>query len=303
MNEEEILIKKIEELNSEYLNSKYYSLGKYVSYLINLLHKKKYLTFFRMIMLHFKNKKNKSNKNKTDIIFDSTKYVAKQNNDKKIVVYTCITGKYDSIEEPLIMESNCDYVLYTNNQDLKSDNWQIRDIPNSIATLEDNIKINRYIKMHPKELFEEYDNAIYIDGNIKIISRISDFINKIDNSTGLAIHRHCVNNCIYKEIKTCKAYGKGNYKKLHQQAKRYKQEGFPENFGMVECNVLVSNLKNDNQKVIFNGWWEEYLKSESLRDQIALPYVLWKNKFKIEQIGNLGNNVNLNKSIKINSHI
>ena len=298
---EKILIEKIEQLNNEYLSSGEYHLGVYVKYLYSLFEKRKYIQLARMVMLHFKQKKTK-HKNKDNIAIQSNKYIINNKSDKKIAVYTCITGNYDKVEEPLIMESACDYYLFTNNPNLKSDSWNIREIPEEISKINNNAKINRYIKMHPKEIFPEYDYAIYIDGNIKIISIISKFIEKVNNKTGLAIHRHCERNCIFNEIKACRAYGKGDYSKLKEQVSRYEKEGFPKSYGMLECNVLVSDLKNENAKKIFDGWWNEYLDSESMRDQIAFPYVLWKNGNKVEDIGNLGSNVNINSAIKINTH-
>ena len=156
--------------------------------------------------------------------------------------------------------------------------------------------------MHPKELFPEYDYAIYIDGNIKIVSTISQLISKINDVTGIAIHKHCKQNCIFQEVKVCRAYNKGNYKSMKKQMKRYKKEKFPKNFGMFECNMLISDLKNRKSEEIFNDWWEEYLSSESLRDQLALPYVLWKNNLQFCDIGIIGNNINENYLLKINTH-
>ena len=300
---DKILIKKIEELNKEYIETGYYELGKYIKYIMNLLKNRRFIKVFQLILIHFKRKKTQTESNMIKDEQKSYKYIIDSGNNAKIVVYTCITGNYDEIEEPLVIENGCDYFLYTNNKELKSDIWRIKKIPDEIQKINDNAKINRYIKMHPKELFKDYDYAIYIDGNIRLISTISSFINKINCKTGLAIHRHSSNNCIFKEIKTCRAYGKGKYKNLKRQANRYKKEGFPINYGMLECNVLVSDLNNNKSIVILNEWWNEYLKSESMRDQIALPYVLWKNKIQVADIGNLGNNVNKNYKIKINSHI
>ena len=298
---DKILIQKLEELNKEYLDSGYYQLGKYISYLKNLIKQKRFIKFFEMILLHFTKKKKKQIPNEESI--SSPKYRIKNDNGYKIAIYTCITGDYDKVEEPLITEEGCDYFLFTNSKNITSDNWKIIPIPEEIQKLQNNAKINRYIKMHPKELFEGYDYSVYIDGNIKLISTISQFVRKINDKTGFAIHRHCTNECIFNEVKDCRAYGKGNYSKLKKQISRYKNEGFPKEYGMLECNVLVSNLKNENAKKIFDGWWNEYLTSESMRDQIALPYVLWKMKIPVEEIGNLGENVNTNSVIKINSHI
>lgn len=301
--DEEKLIRKIEKINEEYLEDGNYALGVYIKYLYNLYKSKKFIQLFKMLKLHLKNKKKKNNiKEKVDSTRKNEKYIFHNKTDKKIAIYTCITGDYDNIEEPLIMEDACDYFLFTNNSKIKSDSWKIKDIPEKIKTLNNNIKINRYIKMHPKELFPDYDYAIYIDGNIEIISLFSREIDKINSKTGLAIHRHCQRECIYDEIKACNAYNKGNYKKLIKQARRYKKEGFPKKYGMLECNVLVSDLNNNNSKKIFDDWWNEYSNSESKRDQISLPYVLWKNNYTINDIGFLGNNVNKNKILKINTH-
>lgn len=299
---EKIFIEKIEQLNNEYLSSGEYALGIYVRYLYSLLKKKKFIQFMRMIVLHLKNKKNKKNIKEKNIELVSKKYIIHNKMAKKIAIYTCITGNYDEIEEPLVLEEACDYFLFTNNKNLKSKYWNIQDIPEDIKKLDDNIKINRYIKMHPKELFSDYDYAIYIDGNIKLVSTVSQLIKNINSRTGLAIHRHCQRICIYDEIKACRAYNKGKYKNLKLQAKRYKKEGFPCDYGMLECNMLFSDLKNSNAPMIFNKWWEEYLQSESMRDQIALPYVLWKNNLKIDDVGNLGDNINKNYLLKINTH-
>ena len=224
--------------------------------------------------------------------------------DKKIAVYTCITGKYDNICEPIIKENKCKYYLYTNNSNLTSKNFEIKSIPDEITKkFNDNILINRYIKMHPYELFEgEFDYAIYIDGNIRIISDISSFVNYVSSDYGIAMHKHSIRDCIYKEEKALRLLKKGNKKKIRQQLKNYQDNGFPEKYGMLEANVIVTDLKNKKGKEIFNNWWEEFINSNSLRDQLALPYVLWKNKIKTEEIATLGNNVYDNYKLEIVSH-
>ncbi len=76
----------------------------------------------------------------------------------------------------------------------------------------------------------------------------------------------------------------------------------PTNYGLLECNVIVSDLKSENSAKILDEWWKEFVNSNSMRDQISLPYVLWKLKYNIEDIGNLGNNVRNNPKIQIIKH-
>lgn len=306
-NEEKNILSKLEELNYEYQKDGYYNYGKSVKNFVNLISKMKLYTAFLFFKSHLKNKKNRKIRTNinTKMEFDNSNPIIIHNKEgkSKIVIYTCITGNYDEVIEPVILETKCEYVLFTNNKDIKSKNWQIRLIPDEINKLGTNAEINRYIKMHPKEFFEDFDYSIYVDGNIKIISNISTFVDSINKKTGLAIHKHGSNICIYQEIKDCITRKKGNKNKLKEQYKKYMNQGFPKKFGMFQCSIIASDLHNINSIKILNDWWNEYIISKSSRDQIALPYVLYKNNYKPEDVGNLGEDISKNVKVKTNSHL
>ena len=305
MNDSNNIINIIENLNYIYLleNNKHKNIDK-KKLIINTI---KTLNFQYAInrLLNKKNKIDHYAKQNNDII-----PLFLDNNKKRIAIYTCITGNYDKPYIPYVIESNCDYFLYTDNvkdnEHLKVGNiWQVKNIPDNILKLKDKVLINRYIKMHPHELFgdSQYDYAIYIDGNISIVSNISSFCDKVSSKTGLAFHKHYNKKCAYDEIKTCEIVGKGNLKDLKNQEKKYKKEGFPINFGLFECNVIVSDLKNKISSEVLNNWWKEFISSKSMRDQISFPYSLWKNNYDANDIGIIENNVFLNKKIRINKHL
>ena len=44
---------------------------------------------------------------------------------ERICVYTCITGNYDDLQ-PVYQEEGIDYLCFTNNKDLESDDWKDR---------------------------------------------------------------------------------------------------------------------------------------------------------------------------------
>lgn len=222
----------------------------------------------------------------------------------KIVVYTCVIGEYDNIQKPLIQLDNVDYVLLTDKVEYYEkfkDIYSIKKIPDNIL-FKGNILANRYIKFHPFEFFENYDYAIYLDGNVRVISDISNFISCCSEKTGIAMHRHRERNCIYDEATVCKLLRRGNLKLIKKQIMKYKEDGFPENFGMCEATVIVTNLKNITMKKLMNDWWNEFEKTGSLRDQIAFPYVIWKNNYKIDDIGNLGENIYENYKLELVKH-
>lgn len=222
--------------------------------------------------------------------------------DGKVAIYTCITGGYDEISEPIFKNNEYDFFIFSEKK-IKSKIRRYKSIPNEIKALNNNTLINRYIKMHPFDFFHDYDYAVYIDGNVCIASDISPLIKVSKHGeTGFAMHKHVLRDCIYDEAEICKMYGKGDSIKLDDEIKRYKQDGFPKNYGMLEATIIIFDLKSKICKKIMDNWWKEFIFSESYRDQIALPYILWKNGYSMSDVGNLGNNLYRNPKFHIQSH-
>lgn len=301
---EEELLKKIEELNLENINiktSKEYKIGSDYLKFKKMLKGFQLKTFFYKLIARKKvNNLNLHGELENNFKYDNT---LKSNRKPKIVVYTCIVGNYEKLIEPFLKFDNIDYVAFLDNQE-KSAVWNIKEIPSKIKKLENATIINRYIKFHPYEIFskDNYDYAIYIDGNIKVMSNLTNFVYAVNSKTGLALHHHRFRNCIYKEIEVCRLIKKGNYKNMKIQKDRYKNEGFPIEFGLYECPVIVSDLKNKNAKNILNSWWDEFVNSESFRDQISLPYIIWKNGYKFDDVGSLGDNIYKNPKLRLYVH-
>ena len=70
----------------------------------------------------------------------------------------------------------------------------------------------------------------------------------------------------------------------------------------MEATIILSDLKNNNAKEIFEEWWNEFYNSKSYRDQIAFPYILWKKNIKVSELATLGNNVYRNPKFRIDVH-
>lgn len=219
----------------------------------------------------------------------------------RIAVYTCVTGGYDTVELPKLMFPNIDYILFTDNVSKKNPVWDVRPLPLESKNQPNNTLKSRYCKMHPQIVGKEYDYAFFIDGNICIYSNITNMINAINKITGLAIHRHSVRNCIYEELEACIIAKRGKIEEMRNQVASYKKEGFPKQFGLLETTVVLTDLKNPVALDILDGCWHE-LATKSTRDQLGLPYAIWKRGYKIDDIGNLGYNLMINPKFRKVSH-
>jgi hypothetical protein len=70
------------------------------------------------------------------------------------IIYTVITGNYDTIKQPLVMEEGVEYVLFTNNPEIRDAGaWKVVQIPSEQwqgrTERENNILLSRKVKMLP----------------------------------------------------------------------------------------------------------------------------------------------------------
>lgn len=205
--------------------------------------------------------------------------------EKKIVVYTCIFGGYDEPLPLVYKEPGIDYCFITDSALENSGNngWEIKSADESV---EDPFRANRYCKMHPSNLFPEYDIAIYIDGNITPVSDISRFASAaLASKTGIAAHGHFARTCVYEEAKACLLQKRGDPQGIEEWISFLEKEKMPRDFGLFEMSVIIYDLKNPIAKEFAEQWWDMLMDTKSKRDQLVLPYLVWKTGLKMEDFG------------------
>ncbi len=261
-------------------SSKEYKIGKIIVKAFD------FKNYGKNLKNHFVNKKIKKLSHANGFFYNTGTLI---DSKQKVVVYTCITNGYDSLLEPL--STTCDYVAFCDEKSRtkRKTKWEQRPIE---GTFDNGTLANRYIKMHPFELFPNYDFAIYVDGNVRVVGdprKLCEIARK--SKAGIAIHEHSERSCIYEEGVACTLLKKGNPEKIKQQLDAYRKNGMPENYGLLEATILVFDLRNNIAKTILQEWYQEFLKNSSGRDQLSFPYVLWKMKLSKHDLGILGNNV------------
>lgn len=222
----------------------------------------------------------------------------------RIPIYSCITSGYDCVSEPRYIDKKEEFILFTDKIEQRRDSiWQQRNIIDILCADTAFLNPNRYCKLHPYELFPNEDAAIYIDGNVQVISDLTPLITTaFDSPTGLAMHRHPFRSCVYDEAFACIRSGKGNKEAIKKQVQRYRDEGFPEGFGLYEATVIAFDLRNKTATEILTSWWEELCRSNSGRDQLSLPYIIWKSGFAFDDVGILGEDVRINPLLRVLQH-
>lgn len=214
-----------------------------------------------------------------DKVLKEVRHLLVTNDGKpKIVVYTCITGGYDNILEPSFVTPGVDYICFTDDKTLKSKTWKFRPIPEELLPLS-KVKQQRGVKILAHRYLSDYDISIWVDGAVIVKGDINEYIKTLDfNTYSVFIPEHPTRKCIYAEKEACVKIKKikGDEVLLaDKQMKRYKDEGFPTSYGLVQTNIMIRKHNDPYSKELMEKWWSE-LKDYSHRDQLSFNYALWK---------------------------
>lgn len=223
---------------------------------------------------------------------------------KKVVVYSAVFGGYDSIKEPLYVNDNIDYVMFTDQEIPKDSAWRKYEFTERDGELfhYDSYHKSKYVKIHPELFFPDYDYSVWLDGNILIVADLLPLVMRISESSFMATFNNPCHDDIYTEARFCVFHDAVSLEEISKQVNDYKHEGFPEHFGMREFSLIIRR-HNEKQCIdLMNQWWKQ-LQIYTMRDQISFPFVLWKNGLTIETIENLGVNWRWNPRLHCCPHV
>lgn len=198
----------------------------------------------------------------------------------RYVIYSSLTGSYDEIRQPQVIDERFDYVLFTDS--VITDRlgiWQVRPIPYSG---ENKWLQSRYVKCNPTKVLGEYDASLYIDANLQIATTFvyDRFMAMIDGGLEWAGIKHPSQDCIYEEIcAIVDLHWVHDYEVVDWYGVM-KKDGFPEKWGLYENNVIFRRHIPKIQ-AIGDLWWQT-LGRACKRDQFSLMYALWKEFPKMD---------------------
>lgn len=204
------------------------------------------------------------------------------------VVYKMIPNYFDNNIDFIknYINYDYDYIIYTENLISYLYNlnqiWQYYPLPEKLKKEDNDIKNQIILKVNPNlYLPSQYNYSIYIKSNIIIKYDINFFKNELNKKFGnfnLYLSKNQKYNCIYDIIRIICLKRKEKIITLIPQIEKYINDNFPHNYGLYKTNILIRNHKNQNIIKLMNNW-EKNIFNGSLRDELSLPYVIWKNNF------------------------
>jgi hypothetical protein len=198
-----------------------------------------------------------------------------------IVVYTVITGAYEWLRS-IAFSGIC-----LTDSDLEpSKGWEIQKIKSMDP---DPRRASRHPKMMPHKYFPNSKYTIYVDGNVRLLCPPKTVVKDFLRHNNMALFPHPERTCIYQEAEKCLKFKKAGTTRVAEQLKFYRKKGFPQEFGLTACWVIVRRNTPEVQR-FGEEWWAIYSKF-SQRDQLSFDFIRWQTGMKYYRIpGNLFKN-------------
>ena len=191
-----------------------------------------------------------------------------------LTVFTTVFGRTDPLHEPRV-KGNSRFVCFTD-QPIRSKNWEIVRVP----TKEAPTRASRLMKaLSHKSVDTEW--SLWMDANFTLLvdpdslKRFGVFVNFV----------HADRTRITQEAKEIIRLGKAKEDATLRQLAAYHAEGFDtdENpMSVLSCDGVILRRHTEAVKAVNEAWARE-ISRHTLRDQMSLDYVCWKQGFSLSK--------------------
>jgi len=194
----------------------------------------------------------------------------------RVVVMSAIFGGRDA---PIAAPRNDaeQYVMFTDGDG--SAGWEVREVqpaehPRAEARRHKTLALDMV----------DGDVVVWVDGRIEVTKRpLLPLLRRALNGADIAAFPHPWRDCVYEEARECGDLGRADSAALERQIQDYRDAGLPEHAGLWNT-MVVARRRTDQMIQLGRDWWAE-LNRHTLRDQVSLPYLLWRDGIRCGKLG------------------
>lgn len=222
----------------------------------------------------------------------------------KGVVYTCITGGYDSLlpPAPSPLLDSFDFICFTGTESAKTDGpdgraagghpsevcrpaklevsgpWQLRTLsPEGLPeeALHSNALLSRYPKLQPHKVLGGYDFSLWVDGNIEIRdgALLKAALECAESGVRYAGVPHPSRGDVFQEALMCYKMKYIDLRTLLKVDLRCYMGGLRRGSGLFENNIIFRRHNDPGIIALDDLWWDSVLRLAP-RDQLSLMLCL-----------------------------
>jgi len=194
-----------------------------------------------------------------------------------VYVYSAVLDNYDLMLAPIKPRRAVEFLLFSDTGQ-KANGWI--DAP-CVRTFDSAVMTNRFHKFFPHTLFPNAQYSVYVDGNIGIVGDITPLLEEfIASEAALGVFRHRDRSTVAEEADACLDLGRFSDTDLQlyeSQLLHMYADGMPCEQALTDNAVIFRWHQHPGLAAAMEDWWSE-LNIYTQRDQLSLPYIIWKQK-------------------------
>lgn len=197
-------------------------------------------------------------------------------NPNNTIIYTALIGQNEGLNsQPFIKKSSFRHVCLTDNNDLKSDDWEIINVKRLLPI--DQHRSQRNLKLRPHIVFPDYKYSFYFDNTIVLKSKIEDLIKEFFvkeicdiNDPFFVLPFHSYRENLISEFYECYLNNLDSDTRFFYQISDYlKIDSLAFNFKPYWGGMLFRH--HNHKKIIeFSEIWFANVMTYSRRDQLSI---------------------------------
>jgi hypothetical protein len=200
-------------------------------------------------------------------------------------VYTALTKGYD--KRPMSISDEPKVLT------------EVRIAPDEIKEGREGVLWNREQKiLHPPKTGLW---SLYLDASFSPKGPVRDSVETWLEKHDAAMFKHPSRTCAYDEIDECVKQGKLTAVEGEKARSTMMLAGFPRHFGLWACGVIARRVHCNALQIFTAPLWWQFTK-DLPRDQIWLPFVLWKIKDSPKRIYTIDKDIYSNKLLSFRRH-
>lgn len=189
------------------------------------------------------------------------------------VIYTAIIGEYDipsAIGAGVTLDKGWDFLCFSNGPlDLPTP-WQLREVR---CLPEGSAATNRWVKFCAHTLLGEYDEALYLDGNLDLLASPTEVFSRLRDDCSCAFIEHPQRSTVSEEVVACLLAKKVTLLESVRLILSQSRGGFTDKLPLTANRLFARRLKDARVNEMFESVFHDYLRGPA-RDQLHLQYAL-----------------------------
>jgi Protein of unknown function (DUF616) len=184
-------------------------------------------------------------------------------------VYTALIGNYEPLNEQAVAaQSAVPFICLTDDPDLKSASWQIRQVKPVFGM--DPIRSQREFKLRPHIHLAEFDASLYIDNSVVLSLPPESLFERFFPASGFAVPKHSFRESVLDEFLEVARLGFDDQGRIFEQLNHYSID-CPEvlNSKPYWAGMLIRDHQNPKVRAMLEIW-AAHVHRYSRRDQLSM---------------------------------